>query len=100
MQGYVTILGDGLQQAGPDLTPTNFESGVLTLPAVGGTRFHALIKFGAGDWTGVSDARIVFYSTTKRSPVNGKAGTYVALDSGRRYTLGQIPSRTFKIPGR
>jgi hypothetical protein len=100
MQGYFSVLGAGLQQAGPDLTPTNFESGVLTLPAEGGTRFHALIKFGAGDWTGVSDARIIFYSTTKRSPVNGKPGTYVALDNGRRYTLGQIPTRTFTIPGR
>jgi hypothetical protein len=73
---------------------------VLSLPPSGGTRYHSLIKFGAGDWTGVSDARLVFYSTTRRSPVNGKSGTYVALDNGRRYALGQIPTRTFTIPGR
>jgi hypothetical protein len=100
IQGFFTILGSGLQQAGPDLTPTNFARGVLTLPPVGGTRFHSLIKFGAGDYTGASDARLMFYSPSQRSPTNGKAGTYVALNNGRRYTLGDFPSQTFKIPGR
>ncbi|HWC33415.1 MAG TPA: hypothetical protein VG650_01185 [Mycobacteriales bacterium] len=100
IQGFFTVLAAGLQQAGPTLNPTSFESGVLTLPAVGGSRYHSLIKFGAGDLTGVSDARIIFWDPSKRSPVNGKAGTYVALDHGRRYTLGAVPSRTFTIPGR
>ncbi|HVS69569.1 MAG TPA: hypothetical protein VHE56_13530, partial [Mycobacteriales bacterium] len=100
IQGFFTVLSSGLQQAGPDLTPTNFERGVLTLPAEGGSRYHSLIKFGAGDFTGVSDARIMFWSTSKRSPTNGKAGTYISLNHGHRYTLGQFPSTPFKIPGR
>ncbi|HVV75758.1 MAG TPA: hypothetical protein VHC43_06945 [Mycobacteriales bacterium] len=100
IQGFFTVLASGLQQAGPDLTPSNFERAVLTLPAEGGSRYHSLIKFGPGDFTGVSDARMIFYTTAKRSPTNGKAGTYVALNSGHRYTLGQFPSTTFKIPGR
>jgi hypothetical protein len=100
IQGYFSILGSGLQQAGPNLNPTTFQSAVLTLPAAGGSPNHALIKFGPGDFTGVSDARIVFWDTARHSPVNGKAGTYVALNGGRRYTLGQVPSRTFAIPGR
>jgi hypothetical protein len=100
IQGYFTVLGSGLQQAGPDLTAVNFERGVLSLPPSGGTRFHSLIKFGSNDFTGVSDARIMFWDPSRRSPANGKAGSYVALDNGRRYTLGQVPSHTFKIPGR
>jgi hypothetical protein len=100
IQGFFSVLSSGLQQAGPDLTPTNFERGVLTLPAQGGSRFHSLIQFGAGDFTGVSDARMMFWSPTNRSPTNGKAGTYIALNHGHRYALGQFPSTTFKIPGR
>ena len=100
IQGFFSVLAAALQQAGPNLTPTNFERGVLTLPAAGGSRFHSLIKFGAGDFTGVSDARMMFYSTSKRSPTNGKAGSYIALNNGKRYTLGQFPIKTFTIPGR
>ncbi|HEX3897872.1 MAG TPA: hypothetical protein VHW74_01765 [Mycobacteriales bacterium] len=100
IQGFFTVLADGLQQAGPDLTAVNFESGVLSLPAVGGTPNHALIKFATNDFTGVSDARIIFWDPSKHSPVNGKAGTYVSLDGGERYALGRMPNQTFKIPGR
>jgi hypothetical protein len=100
IQGYFTVLASGLQQAGPHLTASTFASGVLTLPPVGGSRFHTLIKFGPGDYTGVSDARIIFWDPARHSPINGKAGSYVALDNGHRYALGQIPNRTFKIPGR
>lgn len=100
IQGYFTILGSGLQQAGPDLTAINFERGVLTLPPVGGSPNHALIQFGQNDFTGVSDARLIFWDPTRRSPVNGKSGTYVSLDGGKRYTLGGMPNQTFKIPGR
>jgi hypothetical protein len=100
IQGFFSVLASGLQQAGPTLNPTNFERGVLTLPAEGGSRYHSLIKFGAGDFTGVSDARIMFWDPSRRSPTNGKPGTYVALNSGHRYTLGDFPTRTFTIPGR
>jgi hypothetical protein len=100
IQGFFTVLGAGLQQAGRDLTAVNFESGVLSLPAVGGSPNHALIKFGPNDFTGVSDARIMFWNPSGHSPINGKAGTYVGLDGGKRYALGAIPNRTFKIPGR
>ncbi len=100
IQGFFSVLAAGLQQAGANLNPVTFERAVLSLPAWGGTRYHSLIKFGAGDFTAVSDARIVFWDPTKRSPINGKAGSYVALNAGRRYTLGQFPATTFRIPGR
>jgi hypothetical protein len=100
IQSFFSELCAGLQQAGADLNPGTFEHAMLTLPSWGGTRYHSLIKYGPGDYTGVSDARLVYWDPTRRSPVNGKAGTYVALNGGKRYTLGQFPSQTFTIPGR
>jgi hypothetical protein len=100
IQGFFSVLCAGLQQAGPDLTPINFERAVLTLPSWGGTRYHSLIKFGAGDFTAVSDTRMVYWDPNKRSPINGKTGSYVALHGGARYTIGQFPKSTFHIPGR
>jgi hypothetical protein len=43
---------------------------------------------------------MVFWDAGKRSPINGKTGSYVALHGGARYTLGQFPNSTFHIPGR
>jgi hypothetical protein len=43
---------------------------------------------------------MMFWSTSHRSPTNGKTGTYVALNGGQRYALGEFPNRTFTIPGR
>jgi hypothetical protein len=100
VQGFFSVLSAGLQQAGPDLTAVNFARAVLTLPSWGGTRYHSLIKYGAGDFTAVSDARMVFWDPSRRSPINGKPGSYVALHGGRRYTLGTFPTSTFHIPGR
>jgi hypothetical protein len=100
MQGDLSVLAAGLQQAGPTLNPATFQRAVLTLPAWGGSRYHALVKYGAGDYTGVSDVRRIYWDPSRRSPVDGKPGTYVALDNGRRYTIGQLPSGTFTIPGR
>ncbi|HWA64948.1 MAG TPA: hypothetical protein VG899_01085 [Mycobacteriales bacterium] len=100
IQGFFSVLAAGLQQAGPHLTAVNFESGVLSLPPLGGSPNHALIKFGPDDFTGVSDARIIYWDPARHSPVNGKAGTYVSLNGGKRYALGQLPTGTFKIPGR
>ena len=101
IQGYFSILGSGLQQAGPNLNPTTFESAVLTLPAAGGTPNHALIKFGPGDFTGVSDARIIFWDTSRaiHQVINGKAGTVRRCSTAVVATASaRCPSRTFAIP--
>jgi hypothetical protein len=95
IQSYLSEVGYGIQQAGPDLTPATFQHAMLTQVPWGGTQYHPLIKFGQGDYTGVSDVRIVYWDASKTSPVNGKKGSYVALDNGHRYGLGQIPSHPF-----
>jgi len=99
-QAFFSELAAGLQQSGANLNPGTFEHAMLTLPAWGGDRYHSLIKYGPNDYTGVSDARLVYWDRSRRSPVNGKTGTYVALHAGHRYTLGQLPSGAFTIPGR
>jgi hypothetical protein len=96
--GYLDNIAAGLQQAGPDLNPGTFEKAVLTLPAVGGTRYQPLLKFGPGDYTGVSDYRELYWSPTATSPFNGKPGTYVALNEGARYQQGQEPSGQLSLP--
>ena len=79
-----TILNFDTSVDGANLNPGTFEHAMLTLPSWGGDRYHSLIKFGAGDYTGVSDARLVYWDPNKTSPVDGKRGTYVALHNGAR----------------
>ena len=99
-QGYFSVLAAGIQQAGAHLDPGSFERGELTLPAYGGDRLHALVQFGGGDYTAQSDVRITYWSTARTSPSNGKQGTYVPLDGGRRHKVGSFASKPLVIPGR
>lgn len=100
IQAYFSVLAAGLQQAGPQLDPGTFERGVLTLPPYGGDALHSLVKFGAGDYTAVSDVRVTYWNPSATSPVNGKQGAYAALDGGRRFGVGQLPRAPLTIPGR
>jgi hypothetical protein len=100
--GYVNLLGTALQMAGPNLTPLTFEKGLLTMPADGGWAANhkadlGLWKFGANDYTWLSDAREVYWSPSAVSPVDGQQGAYVATNGGQRYTLGQWTAG-FSVP--
>jgi len=96
--GYLGAIAAGIQQSGPTLNPGTFEKAVLTLPAVGGTRYQPLVKFGPGDYTGISDYREIYWSPTATSPINNAAGTYVSLNNGARYQQGQEPSGAPALP--
>jgi hypothetical protein len=56
------------------------------------------VKYGKGDYTGISDFREVYYDPNKTSPTNNRAGAYVPLNSGRRYDLSSIPSGEPALP--
>ena len=45
----------------------------------------------AGEHSSVIDARFVWWDPNKTSPVNGMKGSYVAIDNGKRWRLGQWP---------
>jgi hypothetical protein len=92
---------DALQAAGPDLTPQNLARGMHALPVLGAPSY----SYGAWSWnvgpTGTSgagehspliDARFVWWNPNATSPVNGMKGTFVAVDNGKRFGLGQWPT--------
>lgn len=77
----------GLQMAGPDLTPQNFETGMFAYPE--GTGPAGTWDFSLEHYTGVVDARIVWWDPDAISPFNGLPGAY--LDNGQRYRQGDLP---------
>ncbi len=102
---YLSMIATGIQQAGPTLTPLTFERGLLSMPGFGSWKQKKdprlwLTKFGSQDYTAISDVRQVYWDPNAVSPVNGKRGAYIALDKGRRYEAGELPSSELTLPGR
>ncbi|MHB8463872.1 MAG: type 1 periplasmic-binding domain-containing protein [Acidimicrobiales bacterium] len=90
---YFFGMGNALQVAGPALTPLSIRDGLFNTPPLGGDHLHALQEYGRpNDYTGLRDARIVWYCPTATSPINNQAGSYVSINGGQRYQVGQIPS--------
>jgi hypothetical protein len=102
---YLSMVATGIERAGPQLTPLTFERGLLSMPGFGSWKQKHdprlwFTKFGSADYTAISDARQVFWDPNATSPVNGKRGAYIALDGGRRYQAGELPSSPMALPGR
>jgi hypothetical protein len=93
---YYSFAASAVQNAGPNLTPQTVERGMLSAPPSGGWQQTGgrddivLFRFGRGDYTGVSDAREVYWDSSATSRLDGRPGAYVALNKGRRYTKGQF----------
>jgi hypothetical protein len=100
---YYIQLGMLLQMAGPNLNPATVEQGVLTLPPSGGWErtdgdpHIALAQYGRDDYTAVSDAKEVYWDPQAPSGLDGRPGSYVPLQKGRRWTHGEL-TRRFAIP--
>jgi hypothetical protein len=96
---YFSLLGTAIHMAGPDLNPPTVEQGLLErLPPSGGTPEVPLVTFDPGDYTGLGDAKEVYWSNTAPSSIDGQPGSYVLVDGGKRYQLGQWPGGLDKIP--
>ena len=100
---YALSLAGGVMTAGPKLTPLTYEYGVLTQPGYNAyAQWHdptlTYVKYGKGDYTGISDIREVYYSTTVTSPNNDRPGGYIPLNGGRRYQIDGIPSGDPGLP--
>ena len=90
---YFSFMASGFQLAGVKPNPNTFKSGFFSAAPQGGDHFHALLAFGhPSDYTGIKDAREVWYCSTKKSPINGNPGSYNSLDGGARHQLGQFQS--------
>ena len=100
---YYQLIGTMIQVAGPHLDPFTVERGMLALPDRGGWAesgrdpTKVLARFGSGDHTLVSDAKIVYWSNTASSTIDNRPGSWVPLDGGRRWTPGTFTS-DFRIP--
>lgn len=85
---------NGLQRAGPKLTPQSFMEGLMSMPkrtpvpkwSIGG-------GYGPGDYTYSDYVSLVWYDPFKPAPdERGQPGAYRHLNGGQRYALGQIPT--------
>ncbi|HZU72203.1 MAG TPA: hypothetical protein VE990_05465 [Acidimicrobiales bacterium] len=92
--GSLLFIADGIQLAGPHLTPEAFAAGLAKLPSrppvpqwsIGGG------FYGPDRWTYAKYAAMVWWDPSAIDPETGGKGAYRWLDDGRRYTSGQIPS--------
>jgi hypothetical protein len=93
--GYWAAIAAGIQMAGPTLNPGTFEQALLSgsIDGLPWTRSHdshiTWTHFGPGDYTAVSDAKEAYWDANAISPIDGKQGAYVPLNSGHRYRLGE-----------
>jgi hypothetical protein len=96
---YIGWTALALQQTGPTLNPLTFEQGVLgNLPPIGGSGLSALLKFGPGDYTGVSDIKEVYWDPTATTPTDGSNGAYIPVGGDKRYQLGELGTTLDGIP--
>jgi hypothetical protein len=84
------LLAIGIQMAGPHLTPASFEAGLFAYPASFGPR--GTWDFGPGDYTPTNDYRELWWDPDRISTQNDKAGSWVQLNAGQRYSPTQPPS--------
>ena len=83
------MLAIGLQMAGPNLTPQSFEAGMFAYP--GGSGPRGSWHFGPEDYTPTDDFREIWWDPKRISGQNNRAGAWVQLNGGRRYTAATAP---------
>jgi hypothetical protein len=84
------ILALGVQLAGPNLTPENFERGLFSYP--GGTGPAGTWAFGPRHYTPTVDGREIYWDSKKISPQNNQPGSYVESMPGRRFKANEWPT--------
>lgn len=101
---YFSLAGTAVQNAGPRLTPEAMRDGLFSATVrggwqeSGGNQLYPKIKFAApDDYSGINDAREVYWCTARVSEVDGKAGSYQPVDGGHRYDLTEWPSGDPKV---
>jgi hypothetical protein len=101
---YFSLMGTMTQNAGPNLTVGNIRQGMFTAPPRGGwveshgDPHYPLIVFRPpDDYTGINDAREVWWCNSAISSLDGQPRAYIQVDNGHRYDLGQWPSGDPKV---
>jgi hypothetical protein len=96
--GYIDLLGQFLQMAGPNLNVNTVEQAVIGnrytrggWEASGHRPDITLEQFGPNDYTALSDIREVYWSQAATSKVDGQPGAYISVNAGQRWQAGQLP---------
>jgi hypothetical protein len=95
-------LYQGIQMAGPDLTPQTFAGGMFRLPPTGGQPGaprvsygqKGLFHFAKSDFVSVDDSTLIWWDPTATGKdEQGKDGTgmYRYVSDGKRYLPGKMP---------
>jgi hypothetical protein len=103
IKGDVELMMDGLQYAGPKLSPTTFRDGLRNAPpqASGPNALTAISTYGSHgfwpgtDYGGLDNAGILFWDPNAVGPDetgNVGKGMYRLVDGGRRYLPDQWPT--------
>jgi hypothetical protein len=88
----VLLLFDGLQAAGPDLTPQTFARGVASLPpSIPGGMFGAW-RFGKGIFDPSANFRVVWWDPSAVSGLDGHKGAWLNCNGGKSYYFYSAPS--------
>jgi hypothetical protein len=93
------LVAIGIQQAGPDLTPANFEAGMRNYPGnvQGATNlFYGAWTFPSGHFTPESDMAFIYWDPNKISAYNDQQGAYVVAPT--RYGVGDYPKQSPGLP--
>jgi hypothetical protein len=86
------MLALGIQLAGPDLTPENFERGMRSYPTSATSEFGTW-GFPPGHFSPTLDGAEIYWDPNATSVYNNRKGAYVF--ASRRYTLQNLPSGNF-----
>jgi hypothetical protein len=95
---YYEMVANMIQMAGPDLNPGTLERGAFSLRYPSNNPLHDARSFAPGDYTEVDDIKEVYWSRTAASNLDGKPGTYLSQNNGRRYGPGQMPHTPAERP--
>ena len=92
------LLFDGLQAAGPDLTPQTFAAGVASLPpSTPGGMFGAW-RFGKGIYDPSANFRVVWWNPNAISGLDGHKGAWLNCNAGKSYSFykaaASLPAHT------
>jgi len=90
---YLNMIASMIQSAGPNLNPGTMQAGAFKMGARGDAD-HVTRSLGPGNYNWNQDMRQVYWSTTKISPYNAKAGTYVQHVPGRFGVSAWKPGET------
>ena len=81
---------NGIQMAGPKLTPQSFATGLMSMPKRQADPFWTIGGgYSGGDWTYADDVGVVWWDPSG-TDADGNAGAYRFLDQGRRWAAGQL----------